>query len=99
MITYGPYAQAYFGIPNPVGSDVFGQTFVNAQHSTCAQFELNWHHCLEAFGQYLGVRYCDLEFRDFKECVSHDKKASVGLITTLHFMFYIFSNENRLKSF
>ncbi|PAV83885.1 hypothetical protein WR25_17969 [Diploscapter pachys] len=43
------------------------------QHRHCGFFEMQWYKCLEAYGARLGRKYCDIEHRDFAECVNHDK--------------------------
>ncbi len=46
----------------------------------CGFFEMQWYKCLEAYGARLGRKYCDIEHRDFAECVNHDKSIKVGLV-------------------
>ncbi|KJH45648.1 hypothetical protein DICVIV_08298 [Dictyocaulus viviparus] len=40
----------------------------------CGFFEAQFFHCMEAYGAKLGRMYCDLELRDFKECMTGDKQ-------------------------
>lgn len=86
-MTYGIYGTIDSGIPTPLARDVFGLSFLNAQHSICAQFEINYHRCLEAFGHHLGMRYCDLEYRDFLECTNNTKKVYSPLLEKRHRFF------------
>ncbi|VDN22923.1 unnamed protein product [Gongylonema pulchrum] len=44
------------------------------QDTICGFFESQYWHCLEAFGQKLGRKYCDLERRDFNECITNYKQ-------------------------
>ncbi|VDN31127.1 unnamed protein product [Gongylonema pulchrum] len=44
------------------------------QYTICGFFESQYWHCLEAFGQKLGRKYCDLERRDFNECITNYKQ-------------------------
>ncbi|KAM3721194.1 Mitochondrial import inner membrane translocase subunit [Dirofilaria immitis] len=44
------------------------------QDTQCGFFESQYFHCLEAFGQKLGRKYCDLERRDFNECITNYKQ-------------------------
>ncbi|VDM97852.1 unnamed protein product [Thelazia callipaeda] len=44
------------------------------QDTHCGFFESQYYHCLEAFGQKLGRKYCDLERRDFNECITNYKQ-------------------------
>uniref|UniRef100_A0A8R1U0M1 Complex I-15 kDa n=1 Tax=Onchocerca volvulus TaxID=6282 RepID=A0A8R1U0M1_ONCVO len=44
------------------------------QDTQCGFFESQYYHCLEAFGQKLGRKYCDLERRDFNECITNYKQ-------------------------
>ncbi|KAJ1355293.1 hypothetical protein KIN20_012632 [Parelaphostrongylus tenuis] len=40
----------------------------------CDFFKAQFFRCMEACGAKLGRLYCDLEHRDLKECVAHDKQ-------------------------
>ncbi|KAL7074409.1 hypothetical protein ACQ4LE_006767 [Meloidogyne hapla] len=42
--------------------------------SSCGFFEAQFYKCLEAFGAKLSRLYCDLEHRDFSECITNEKK-------------------------
>ncbi|KRX21342.1 Sushi, nidogen and EGF-like domain-containing protein 1 [Trichinella nelsoni] len=53
--------------------DVFA-TMLTHQGTPCENFEMNYMRCMEAYGQILGKRYCDLELRDFYECVYKTKR-------------------------
>ncbi|CAI2305492.1 unnamed protein product [Caenorhabditis sp. 36 PRJEB53466] len=35
---------------------------------------LSFFRCMEAYGAKLGRKYCDLEHRDFNECITGDKQ-------------------------
>ncbi|KRX21341.1 General transcription factor IIF subunit 1 [Trichinella nelsoni] len=56
--------------------DVFA-TMLTHQGTPCENFEMNYMRCMEAYGQILGKRYCDLELRDFYECVYKTKRVNV----------------------
>lgn len=40
----------------------------------CGLFEAQYYKCMEAFGGKLGRLYCDLEYRDFRECLVKQKQ-------------------------
>jgi hypothetical protein len=40
----------------------------------CGFFETQFYRCMEAYGAKLGRRYCDLELRDYKECMNRKKQ-------------------------
>jgi NADH:ubiquinone oxidoreductase, NDUFS5-15kDa len=44
------------------------------QLTHCADFEMNYWRCQEAYGYHLGRRYCDLEYRDMMECMHSQKQ-------------------------
>ncbi|KAI1722527.1 NADH:ubiquinone oxidoreductase, NDUFS5-15kDa domain-containing protein [Ditylenchus destructor] len=44
------------------------------QGTRCGFFETQFYHCMEAYGAKMGRLYCDLEHRDFKECITNDKQ-------------------------
>jgi len=74
----GPYARFSMGYRiQPI--DEWVTPNFSQQGLRCGQFELNYHKCMEAFGLNLGVRYCDLEWRDFMECITGDKKVGEGV--------------------
>jgi len=50
----------------------------------CGFFEMQFFKCTEAFGARLGRKYCDLEFRDYKECLSGDKQVGSVLAYQQH---------------
>ncbi|VDD94622.1 unnamed protein product [Enterobius vermicularis] len=39
----------------------------------CGFFEAQFYSCMEAFGSKLGRLYCDLEHRDYTECLTQEK--------------------------
>jgi hypothetical protein len=43
------------------------------QHNQCGHFETQYWKCVGAFGAKLGKKYCQLEARDFTECVFANK--------------------------
>lgn len=45
----------------------------------CGFFEAQFYKCMEAYGAKLGRKYCDLEHRDFQECMTSDKQQKVCL--------------------
>ncbi|CAD5205454.1 unnamed protein product [Bursaphelenchus okinawaensis] len=45
------------------------------QGDHCGFFEANFFKCMEAFGSKMGRKYCDLEHRDFRECLHEEKQA------------------------
>ncbi|WKX87901.1 hypothetical protein Q1695_007930 [Nippostrongylus brasiliensis] len=47
---------------------------LSQQGRICGFFEAQFFRCMEAYGAKLGRKYCDLEHRDFKECLSGDKQ-------------------------
>uniref|UniRef100_A0A914XAY0 NADH dehydrogenase [ubiquinone] iron-sulfur protein 5 n=1 Tax=Plectus sambesii TaxID=2011161 RepID=A0A914XAY0_9BILA len=47
---------------------------LSKQNQPCGFFETQFYRCMEAYGVSLGRRYCDLEHRDFGECLRHDKE-------------------------
>lgn len=59
-------------IKTPI-SDAFNVAF-SQQGRVCGFFEAQFYKCVEAYGAKLGRRYCDLEHRDLKECVTGDKQ-------------------------
>lgn len=42
----------------------------------CGFFEAQFFKCMEAYGQKLSRLYCDLENRDYYECLTHEKMVS-----------------------
>ncbi|CAD5208341.1 unnamed protein product [Bursaphelenchus xylophilus] len=44
------------------------------QGEPCGFFEANFYKCMEAYGAKLGRKYCDLEHRDYSECITRDKQ-------------------------
>uniref|UniRef100_A0A915IHU2 NADH dehydrogenase [ubiquinone] iron-sulfur protein 5 n=1 Tax=Romanomermis culicivorax TaxID=13658 RepID=A0A915IHU2_ROMCU len=74
-VTPGPYGRLHAGIRIDFINDIIGTTF-DSQGTPCWKFELNYSRCMDAFGLHLGIRHCDLEFRDFFECTHDDKKLS-----------------------
>ncbi|KRX40322.1 Neurogenic locus notch -like protein 3, partial [Trichinella murrelli] len=79
--------------------DVFA-TMLTHQGTPCENFEMNYMRCMEAYGQILGKRYCDLELRDFYECVYKTKRVNVcieidfaSFVHCMHLVF-IMNTEN-----
>ncbi|KAK6055907.1 hypothetical protein COOONC_06587 [Cooperia oncophora] len=54
-------------------SDIFAIP-LSQQGRPCGFFEAQFFRCMEAYGAKLGRKYCDLEHRDFKECVTSEKQ-------------------------
>uniref|UniRef100_A0A915E479 NADH dehydrogenase [ubiquinone] iron-sulfur protein 5 n=1 Tax=Ditylenchus dipsaci TaxID=166011 RepID=A0A915E479_9BILA len=57
----------------PAGADKVNIN-ITKQGTPCGFFEMQYMRCMEAFGSKLGRKYCDFEFRDFKECVTNNKQ-------------------------
>uniref|UniRef100_A0A7E4ZYX5 NADH dehydrogenase [ubiquinone] iron-sulfur protein 5 n=1 Tax=Panagrellus redivivus TaxID=6233 RepID=A0A7E4ZYX5_PANRE len=65
------------------------------QGSPCGFFEAQFYKCMEAFGTKLGRLHCDLEHRDFGECISHDKqKKRYDAMRAEHWKQYIAGKRN-----
>ncbi|VDN53285.1 unnamed protein product [Dracunculus medinensis] len=47
---------------------------MSQQGRPCGFFEELFFRCMEAYGARLGRIYCDLENRDFRECLTSDKQ-------------------------
>uniref|UniRef100_A0A915BPU1 NADH dehydrogenase [ubiquinone] iron-sulfur protein 5 n=1 Tax=Parascaris univalens TaxID=6257 RepID=A0A915BPU1_PARUN len=47
---------------------------LSQQGKPCGFFEAQFFRCLEAYGAKLGRKYCDLEHRDYQECLTSDKQ-------------------------
>uniref|UniRef100_A0A1I7Y7M9 NADH dehydrogenase [ubiquinone] iron-sulfur protein 5 n=1 Tax=Steinernema glaseri TaxID=37863 RepID=A0A1I7Y7M9_9BILA len=47
---------------------------LSQQGKICGFFEAQFFRCMEAYGAKLGRKYCDLEHRDFQECITQDKQ-------------------------
>lgn len=54
-------------------SDTFSVPLAH-QGRVCGFFEAQFFRCMEAYGAKLGRKYCDLEHRDFRECVTEEKQ-------------------------
>ncbi|CEF65258.1 NADH:ubiquinone oxidoreductase, iron-sulphur subunit 5 family-containing protein [Strongyloides ratti] len=54
-------------------ADILNVT-LSQQGKPCGFFEAQFYRCVEAYGAKLGRKYCDLEHRDFKECITEDKQ-------------------------
>uniref|UniRef100_A0A0K0G2J1 NADH dehydrogenase [ubiquinone] iron-sulfur protein 5 n=1 Tax=Strongyloides venezuelensis TaxID=75913 RepID=A0A0K0G2J1_STRVS len=54
-------------------TDILNLPF-SQQGKVCGFFEAQFYRCLEAYGAKLGRKYCDLEHRDLKECITGDKQ-------------------------
>ncbi|KAI6218081.1 Complex I-15 kDa [Aphelenchoides besseyi] len=64
-------------ILSPLLSSKFGDIYSlpnSQQGQVCAFFEAQFYRCMEAFGSKLGRKYCDLEHRDYHECVTKEKQ-------------------------
>uniref|UniRef100_A0AC35TR97 NADH dehydrogenase [ubiquinone] iron-sulfur protein 5 n=1 Tax=Rhabditophanes sp. KR3021 TaxID=114890 RepID=A0AC35TR97_9BILA len=59
-------------VKTPIG-DAFNLP-LSQQGKPCGFFEAQFYRCVEAYGAKLGRKYCDLEHRDFKECIVGDKQ-------------------------
>ncbi|VDM82550.1 unnamed protein product, partial [Strongylus vulgaris] len=57
-------------------SDTFAVP-LSQQGRICGFFEAQFFRCMEAYGAKLGRKYCDLEHRDFRECLTGDKQKKV----------------------
>ncbi|KRY19568.1 hypothetical protein T12_5418, partial [Trichinella patagoniensis] len=77
--------------------DVFA-TMLTHQGTPCENFEMNYMRCMEAYGQILGKRYCDLELRDFYECVYKTKREN-RFMTIRHERSRQFLNGDRDRPF
>ncbi|KAI6179459.1 hypothetical protein M3Y98_00612900 [Aphelenchoides besseyi] len=65
---------------SPLFSSKFGDIYSLAnsqQGQVCAFFEAQFYRCMEAFGSKLGRKYCDLEHRDYYECVTKEKQETM----------------------
>uniref|UniRef100_A0A915NX77 NADH dehydrogenase [ubiquinone] iron-sulfur protein 5 n=1 Tax=Meloidogyne floridensis TaxID=298350 RepID=A0A915NX77_9BILA len=62
---------AHYFVP---GWRAFLQDSYQMTGSDCGLFEAQFYKCMEAFGAKLSRLYCDLEQRDFSECVTGEKK-------------------------
>ncbi|CAK5090059.1 unnamed protein product [Meloidogyne enterolobii] len=62
---------AHYFVP---GWRAFLQDSYQMPGSDCGLFEAQFFKCMEAFGAKLSRLYCDLEQRDFSECVTGEKK-------------------------
>ncbi|KAK5966776.1 NADH-ubiquinone oxidoreductase 15 kDa subunit [Trichostrongylus colubriformis] len=54
-------------------SDIFALP-LSQQGRVCGFFEAQFFRCMEAYGAKLGRKYCDLEHRDFRECLTSEKQ-------------------------
>ncbi|CAD6184114.1 unnamed protein product [Caenorhabditis auriculariae] len=62
---------------SPVVKTPIGDTFsvpLSHQGRPCGFFESQFFRCMEAYGAKLGRKYCDLEHRDYQECLTGDKQ-------------------------
>uniref|UniRef100_A0AC34GXU3 NADH dehydrogenase [ubiquinone] iron-sulfur protein 5 n=1 Tax=Panagrolaimus sp. ES5 TaxID=591445 RepID=A0AC34GXU3_9BILA len=62
---------------NPVLKTKYTDSFqlgMSNQSNRCGFFEAQFYRCMEAFGTKLGRLHCDLEHRDFSECLTNDKQ-------------------------
>uniref|UniRef100_A0AC35G2E0 NADH dehydrogenase [ubiquinone] iron-sulfur protein 5 n=1 Tax=Panagrolaimus sp. PS1159 TaxID=55785 RepID=A0AC35G2E0_9BILA len=50
------------------------QLGMSKQSTRCGFFEAQFYRCMEAFGTKLGRLHCDLEHRDFGECLTSEKQ-------------------------
>ncbi|KAI6203570.1 DET1-like protein [Aphelenchoides besseyi] len=67
-------------ILSPLLSSKFGDIYSlpnSQQGQVCAFFEAQFYRCMEAFGSKLGRKYCDLEHRDYHECVTKEKQETM----------------------
>jgi hypothetical protein len=62
-------------IRTPV-SDIGGALF-NEQMGRCADFELRFKHCLEAYGKQQGQVKCKDYLDDFNECIHGTKQVYI----------------------
>ncbi|KAE9549811.1 hypothetical protein FO519_006976 [Halicephalobus sp. NKZ332] len=65
------------GTIHPVVKSPLTDTFqlpMTYQGTKCGFFEAQFYRCMEAFGTKLGRLHCDLEYRDFSECLTNDKQ-------------------------
>ncbi|KHN70727.1 hypothetical protein Tcan_10284 [Toxocara canis] len=51
-----------------------GQQSEQEESKPCGFFEAQFFRCMEAYGAKLGRKYCDLEHRDYQECLTGDKQ-------------------------
>ncbi|CAJ0581065.1 unnamed protein product, partial [Mesorhabditis spiculigera] len=54
-------------------SDVLSMP-LSQQGRICGMFEGQFWRCMEAYGAKLGRKYCDLEHRDYHECMTNEKQ-------------------------
>ncbi|MFH4975979.1 hypothetical protein AB6A40_002688 [Gnathostoma spinigerum] len=47
---------------------------LSQQGRKCGFFEAQFYRCAEAYGAKLARKYCDLEWRDYRECLSEEKQ-------------------------
>ncbi|EFP12057.1 hypothetical protein GCK72_000915 [Caenorhabditis remanei] len=47
---------------------------LSQQGRICGFFESQFYRCMEAYGAKMGRKYCDLEHRDYQECITGDKQ-------------------------
>lgn len=59
----------------------------------CGFFEAQFFRCLEAYGAKLGRKYCDLEHRDYQECLTGDKQVSFVLFCKFSLRFYLLNSK------
>ncbi|VDP30798.1 unnamed protein product [Soboliphyme baturini] len=75
---HGSFGPAVYGPMHDIFSSI-----ITLQGSECENFELNFHRCMEAYGHFVGLRYCDLEMRDLSECMYHTKAVCIDLFIAL----------------
>lgn len=63
----------------------------------CGFFEAQFFRCLEAYGAKLGRKYCDLEHRDYQECLTGDKQVSFVLFCKFSLRFYLLNSKVSFK--
>ncbi|PIO52987.1 hypothetical protein TELCIR_25698, partial [Teladorsagia circumcincta] len=67
-------------------SDLFAIP-LSQQGRPCGFFEAQFFRCMEAYGAKLGRKYCDLEHRDFRECLTHEKQKKVSILFSIPLSF------------
>lgn len=67
--------QSFYPIFNAPFADLFSLHLHN-QNNQCSMFELNYYRCMKAFGFNMGIRHCDLERRDYYECLTCIKQVA-----------------------
>uniref|UniRef100_A0A1I7WGD7 NADH dehydrogenase [ubiquinone] iron-sulfur protein 5 n=1 Tax=Heterorhabditis bacteriophora TaxID=37862 RepID=A0A1I7WGD7_HETBA len=65
---------------SPIVKTPISDTFsvpLSQQGRICGFFESQFFRCMEAYGAKLGRKYCDLEHRDYQECLTGDKQKKI----------------------